>query len=183
MKTAILLIALVGSCLSTLQAQTSKQLDANNGFKKYKLGSKYQGVYGAKAKQADGSEIVNIGSNTREKVGDIPVSSIDLVYLNDILSKIIVHFEPHDNSKLLDALKGSFGQPSTSSSVTSNDGSTQINKNTWKGSKLNLEYFYGYPKISGSSNSFEQLRLSYTISDFSAKLENTKKGKYSAKDF
>ena len=183
MKTAILLIAVCIVFFSTLHSQTTKQLDTNNGFKKYKLGSKYQGVYGAKSKQADGSEIVAIGSNTHEKVGDIPVSSIELVYLSDILSRIIVHFEPNNNSQLLDALKGSFGQPSESSSTASKDGSTQINKSTWKGSKLTLEYFYGYPKVSGSSNSFEQLRLLYSINNYSAKLENSKKGKYSAKDF
>jgi hypothetical protein len=182
MKAAILLI-IACTFFSTLHSQSIKQLETNNGFKKYKLGSKYQGVYGAKAKQVDGSEIVSIGSNTREKVGDIAVSSIELVYLSDILSKIIVHFEPHNNSQLLDAVKSSFGQPSTSSSTASKDGSTQINKYTWKGSKLNLEYFYGYPKVSGSSNSMEQLRLSYSINDYSAKLENSKKGKYSAKDF
>jgi hypothetical protein len=182
MKTALLLIA---SCafFSALHSQSIKQLETNNGFKKYKLGSKYQGVYGTKAKQSDGSEIVTIGSYAREKVGDIPVSSIELVYLSDILSKIIVHFEPHNNGQLLDALKGSFGQPSESSSTASKDGATQINKHTWKGSKLNLEYFYGYPKASGSGNAFEQLRLSYSLNNYSAKAENSKKGKYSAKDF
>src|SRR5258708_35696992 len=172
MKAAIYLIALSAFCFSTLNAQNTKQLDANNGFKKYKLGSKYQGVYGAKAKQPDGSELVTIGSYAREKVGDIPVSSIELIYLSDVLSKIIVHFEPNNNSQLLDALKGSFGQPSESSSTASKDGSTQLNKSTWKGSKLTLEYFYGYPKVSGSSNSFEQLRLLYSINNYSAKLEN-----------
>src|SRR5205814_4327557 len=121
--------------------------------------------YRAKTKQADGSEIVTIGSYAREKVGDIAVSSIELIYLSDILSKIIVHFEPQNNSKLLDALKGSFGQPSESSSMASKDGSTQLNKYVWKGSKLNLEYFYGYPKASGSSNAFEQLRLSYSLNN------------------
>src|SRR5437868_2366785 len=169
MKTAILLMATVVT-FSSLPAQSIKQLDVNNGFKKYKLGSKYQGVYGAKAKQTDGSEIVTIGSYAREQVGDIPVSSIELIYLSDILSKIIVHFEPHNSSKLLDALKGSFGQPSESSSTATKDGSTQINKSTWKGNKMNLEYFYGSPKASGSGNSFEQLRLSYTINNFTAKL-------------
>jgi hypothetical protein len=180
MKTALLIAACFLSF--SLFAQSIKQLDANNGFKKYKLGSKYQGVYGTKAKQADGSEIVMIGSNV-EKVGDIPVKSIQLVYLSDILSKIIVQFESYHNAKLLEALKGSFGEPSESSSNTSNDGATQINKSTWKGGKLNLEYFYGYPKASGSSNSFEQLRLSYTSNDFSARLAKSKKANYSAKDF
>lgn len=182
MKTAILLIASCAFFL-TLHSQSIKQLETNNGFKKYKLGSKYQGIYGAKAKQDDGSEIVTIGSNSGEKVGDIPVKSLELIYLSDILSRIIVHFEPNNNSKLLEALKSSFGQPSESSSTASKDGTTQINKHTWKGSKLNLEYFYGYPKVSGSGNSFEQLRLSYSINNYSAKLDNSKKGKYSAKDF
>jgi hypothetical protein len=182
MKTAILLLA---SCafFFTLHSQSIKQLETNNGFKKYKLGSKYQGIYGAKTKQDDGSEIVTIGSNSGEKVGDIPVKSLELIYLSDILSRIIVHFEPYNNSKLLDALKGSFGQPSESSSTASKDGATQINKHTWKGSKLNLEYFYGYPKVSGNGNSFEQLRLTYNLNNYSAKLESSKKGKYSAKDF
>jgi len=182
MKTAILLIACC-TFFSMLHSQSIKQLETNNGFKKYKLGSKYQGVYGAKAKKDDGSEIVAIGSNSGEKVGDIPVKSIELIYLSDVLSKINVYFEPHNSSKLLEALKGSFGQPSESSSTASKDGATQINKNTWKGSKLNLEYFYGYPKASGSGNSFEQLRLSYSLNNYSAKLESSKKGKYSAKDF
>jgi hypothetical protein len=183
MKTALFLIAVCFISLSVLQAQSTKQLDANNGFKKYKLGSKYQGVYGTKIKQSDGSELVSIGSQVGEKVGDIPVKSVELIYISNLLSRIIVHFEPHNSSKLLDALKGSFGEPSETSSDASKDGQTQINKSKWKGSKLVLEYFYGAPKASGSSNSFEQLRLIYSLNNYAAKLEGSKKSNYSAKDF
>jgi hypothetical protein len=181
MKTILLVVAtlMLGASFST--AQTAKKIDDNNGFKKYKLGSRYQLVYGSKAKQTDGSDLVKVpGMN--EKIGDIPVTSIDLVYVSEILSRINVHFEPQHNAKLLEACKSSFGNPQDLSE-TSRTGSNQDNHYLWKGSKVKMEYVYSYPKASGSSNSIQSLYLTYAFNDFDKKLENSKKGKYSSKDF
>src|SRR5678809_578749 len=91
-------------------AQGLKNLDDNNGFKKHKLGSRYTSLYGVKSKQEDGSEKVVINS-TADKIGDIPVKTIELYYLKDTLAKIIVKVSPEYHARLIEASKNSFGIP------------------------------------------------------------------------
>jgi hypothetical protein len=180
MKTIFLIAAACLLAFSFSFAQTAKKVDENNGFKKYKLGSRYQLVYGSKMKQADGSDLVKVPA-MNEKIGDIPCTSIDLVYISDVLSRIIVHFEPQQNAKLLEACKSSFG-PSTQD-LSAQEGVSQVNNYAWKGGKVTMEYYYRYPKVSGSSNTVQDLHLAYSYNDYSSKLDNSKKGKYSSKDF
>jgi hypothetical protein len=181
MKTTILVAAALVLGATFSSAQTAKKIDDNNGFKNYKLGTRYQLVYGAKAKQTDGSDLVKVPA-MNQKIGDIPVTSIDLVYVNDILSRILVHFEPQQNAKLLEACKNSFGGPEDISE-TSRTGTNQVNHYVWKGTKVKMEYVYSYPKASGSSNAVQDLHLQYTYNDYDKRVENSTKGKYSSKDF
>ncbi len=181
MKTIFLAVASILLGISYSDAQTAKKIDDNNGFKKYKLGSRYQLVYGAKAKQPDGSDLVHLPA-MNEKIGDIPVTSVDLIYVSDLLSKIIVHFESRQNAKLLEACKGSFGNPQDLSE-TSRAGTNQVNHYLWKGNKVKMEYVYTYPKASGSSNAVENLQLVYAYNDYDKKVEGSNKNKYSSKDF
>src|ERR1700704_4334539 len=83
-----------------VQAQNLKRLEDNNGFKKYKLGSRYTSVYGMKNKAPDGADIVSI-PYMGDKIGDIPVQNIQLYYLGDTLAKIIVNVSPEYSSKLV----------------------------------------------------------------------------------
>ena len=81
------------------QSQNLKALETNNGFKIYKLGSKYTSLYGIKNKDEDGADRVLI-NYTKDKIGEIPVRLIELFYLNDTLAKILVHVSPENNKKL-----------------------------------------------------------------------------------
>jgi hypothetical protein len=174
------------------QAQNLKRLEDNNGFKKYKLGSRYTSVYGMKNKAADGSDIVSV-PYMGDKIGDIPVQNVQLYYLNDTLAKIVVNFSPEYNSKLIEACKGSFG--SVMQDLSDNEASRKL-KNTdikagkiyldrysWKGKKMNLEYYYLYPVYTGDAYSNKDLHLAFSTNDFAARMERSKRGKYTAKDF
>ena len=176
----------------TLHAQGSKVLDDNNGFKKHKLGSKYTSLYGAKAKEEDGSEKVVI-SSPGDKIGDIPVKAIELYYLKDTLSMIIVRVSPEFHARLAEATKGSFGTPSQD---RSDNASTRKKKNEdlstgkyyrdqylWKGKRINMEYFYQYPIVDATAYTIKDLHLSYSMNDYNNRLTRAKKGKFSPKDF
>ena len=77
------------SIMISLQAQSLKNVDENNGFKKYKLGSKFVMGYGVKHKDTDGADKIVI-DYLKETIGDIPVKAVELYYLKDTLAKIIV---------------------------------------------------------------------------------------------
>ena len=79
--------------LCPLQAQTLKSLDDNNGFKKYKLGSKFVLGTGVKYKDPEGADKVVI-DYANEKIGDIPVKSIEVYYLRATLARFIVRVCP-----------------------------------------------------------------------------------------
>ncbi len=174
------------------QSQGLKTLETNNGFKNYKLGSKYTSVYGIKSKSEDGADKVVI-SYTAEKIGDIPVKLIELFYLKDTLSKILVHISPENHTKLLEGCKNSFGQPATDLSDNeatrkakndiSNSGNSYRDQYVWKPKRFSMEYYYIYPKISGSAYSARELQLNYSLSDYAQRLQRAKKGNYSGKDF
>jgi hypothetical protein len=173
-------------------SQNNKKLAENNGFKTYKMGSKYQKVYGLKSKQPDGSEVVVI-DYTRDKIGDIPVKTIDLYYVRDSLAKIIVHFESHYSVKLLEACMGSFGN--ASKNLSDNEAtqkekpsdnpksSNYTDRHVWEAAKLSMEYFYTYPKLQGDAYARRDLYLNYSVKDYSQRLARIDKGKYSPKDF
>ena len=194
MKNICYLFLLVTGIAFTLsaQSQTIKKLEENNGFKKYKLGSRYQSVYGIKNKQEDGSFKVVI-SYVPDKIGNIPVKTIELVYLKDTLAKIIVTIAPEYNPQLLEGVKNSFGSPSQDLSDNENtrklkdkearSGPTDLNRYIWRTKKINLEYYYSYPKFVGDSYSAKDLHLMYAFNDYSARLERSKKGNTTAKDF
>src|SRR6185503_1142511 len=95
---------------ATLQAQSIKSLEENNGFKKYKLGSKFVLGLGIKNKDEEGADKIVI-DYTKDMIGDIPVKTIELYYLKDTLSRIIVRVSPEYYLKLIEAVKSSFEQP------------------------------------------------------------------------
>jgi|GEM_PF-1428573 hypothetical protein len=173
-------------------AQGLKNLDDNNGFKKHKLGSRYTSLYGVKSKQEDGSEKVVINS-TADKIGDIPVKTIELYYLKDTLSRIIVRVSPEHHARLIEASKNSFGAPTQN---LSDNETTRKAKNenltagkyykdqyTWKSKRLNMEYLYEYPIVDATAYTQKDLHLSFTLNDYSMRLNRAKKGSYNAKDF
>ena len=176
----------------TVRAQGLKALETNNGFKNYKLGSKYTSLYGVKGKDEDGADKVVI-NYTKDKIGEIPVRLIELFYLNDTLAKILVHVSPENNQKLIEACKSSFGQPTTDLSDNeatrkakndnSNSGNSYRDQYIWKPKKFNMEYFYLYPKISGNAYIPRQLYLNYSLNDYAQRLKRAKSGNYSGKDF
>ena len=96
--------------MASLDAQSLKSLDENNGFKKYKLGSKFVLGYGVKHKDADGADKIVI-DYLKETIGDIPVKAVELYYLRDTLAKIIVKVSPEYYAKHIDAVRSSFGHP------------------------------------------------------------------------
>jgi hypothetical protein len=187
----IVLAAIYLFCPIASIGQNNQKLAENNGFKTYKLGSKYQKVYGIKSKQTDGSEVVVI-DYTRDKIGDIPVKTIDLYYIRDTLTKIIVHFESHYSVRLLEACMGSFGNAKNLSDNEATQkekpsdnpkSSTYTDRYVWEAAKLSMEYFYTYPKLQGDAYARRDLYLNYSVKDFPQRLARIDKGKYSARDF
>jgi hypothetical protein len=186
-----LLIAVTALSIA-VPAQTLKSLETNNGFKNYKLSSKYTSLYGIKNKDEDGADKVVI-NYTADKIGEIPVQLIELFYLNDTLAKILVHVSPENNKKLIEACKSSFGQPTTDLSDNeatrkarndiSNYSNSYRDQYIWKPKKFSMEYYYIYPKISGSAYSARELYLNYSLNDYAQRLNRANNGNYSGKDF
>ena len=135
--------------MSGLQAQSLKSLDDNNGFKKYKLGSKFVLGLGVKQKDEEGADKIII-DYANEKIGDIPVKTIELYYLRDTLARIIVRISPEYYEKLIDAVTSSFGQPTqdiSNNEKVSHDTAALSpnyykNDHIWKTNRLRMEYFY-----------------------------------------
>jgi hypothetical protein len=133
--------------ITNMQGQSLKSLEENNGFKKYKLSSKFVLGLGIKHKDADGADKIVI-DYTKDMIGDIPVKTIELYYLKDTLAKIIVNISPEYYAKLIDACKSSFGEPTKDFSNNEkvkfdSTVSTNYNKDNyiWKANRLRLEYF------------------------------------------
>ena len=175
--------------ITNLQAQSLKSLEENNGFKKYKLGSKFVLGLGIKYKDQDGADKIVI-SYTKDMIGDIPVQSIELYYLRDTLAKIIVRISPEYYAKLIDLCKNSFGEPTkdfSSNEKVKFDSTVSVNNfkdnYIWKANRLRLEYFYLYPKISSGAYGAKMLYLTYILNDYGQRLVRVQKGSNSAKNF
>jgi len=175
--------------ISNIQAQNLKNLEDNNGFKKYKLGSKFVLGLGVKHKDAEGADKIVI-DYSKETIGDIPVKAIELYYLKDTLAKIIVQISPEYYEKLIEACKSSFGQPTKD--VSNNEkvkfdstGPVNYYKDNyiWKATRLRLEYFYLYPKISSGGYGTKSLYLAYILNDYGQRLQRIQRGINSAKNF
>ena len=174
---------------NNLQSQSLKDLEANNGFKKYKLGSKFVMGLGVKQKDEDGADRV-IVDYTKDMIGDIPVKSIELYYIKDTLAKIIVRVSPDYYEKLNELMRNAFGQPTQDFSFNEKariDSAVAIgtykDHYMWKTSRLNLQYFYNYPKTSGGAYGNKTLYLSYSLNDYGQRLARSKRGQGSAKNF
>ena len=171
------------------QSQTLKSLEENNGFKKYKLGSKFVLGYGVKGKQPDGSDKIVI-DYAKEFIGDIPVKTIELYYIRDTLAKIVVKITPEYYAKLIDAVRNSFGSPTQD--LSSNDkvkfdslANTNYYKDDfiWKASKIRLEYLYVYPKTGAGSYGVRDLALIYSLNDLGLRLQRGRATAGAAKNF
>jgi len=171
------------------QAQSLKNLEENNGFKKYKLSSKFVLGLGVKHKDPDGADKIVI-DYTKDMIGDIPVKTIELYYLKDTLAKIIVNVSPEYYEKLIDACKSSFGEPTKNFSSNEkvkfdSTASTTYYKDNyiWKANRLRLEYFYLYPKITSGAYGTRTLYLAYILNDYGQRAQRAQKGINSAKNF
>jgi len=187
MKYTLLSIYLLCLIASSVTGQSLKSLDDNNGFKKYKLGSKFVLGQGVKTKDPEGSDKVNVGY-VNESIGDIPVKAIELFYARDTLGKIIVRISPEYYEKLLEALNGAFGKPTQNFTTNEKnpDSSASVNfyKNDflWKTNRLRLEYVYAYPKTAGAYG-IKELYLVYALNDYGQRLNRSKIRATSAKNF
>src|SRR4030095_12203243 len=153
---ACLIIGLL--MITNMQAQSLKSLEDNNGFKKYKLGSKFILGLGIKHKDEDGADKIVI-DYTKDMIGDIPVKAIELYYLRDTLAKIVVRISPEYYEKLIDAVKSSFGPPTQdiSNNQKVNHDTAALSPNyykddhIWRTNRLRMEYFYSYPKVTSGA--------------------------------
>jgi len=176
--------------ITALQAQSLKSLDDNNGFKKYKLGSKFVIGTGVKNRDTEGADKVII-DYANEKIGDIPVKAIELYYLKDTLAKIIVRISPEYYAKLAEAVRNSFGQPtqdlSNNEKVSLDTAALSPNyykdDHIWKTKRLRMEYYYSYPKVSSGAYGIKDLHLLYALNDYGQRLQRVKRGVNSAKNF
>jgi len=175
--------------IANMQAQNLKSLEDNNGFKKYKLGSKFVLGLGIKHKDQDGADKIVI-DYTKEMIGDIPIQAIELYYLRDTLAKIIVRISPEYYAKLIDLCKNSFGEPTrdfSSNEKVKFDSTVSVNSfkdnYIWKANRLRLEYFYLYPKISSGAYGAKMLYLTYILNDYGQRLARVQKGTNSARNF
>ena len=175
--------------MSNMQAQSLKNLEDNNGFKKYKLGSKFVLGLGVKYKDAEGADKIVI-DYAKETIGDIPVKTIELYYLKDTLAKIIVQVPPEYYEKLINACKSSFGQPTKDFSNNEKvklDSTASVNyykdNYIWKATRMRMEYFYLYPKVSSGAYGTRSLYLTYILNDYGQRLQRVQRGINSAKNF
>ena len=186
----ILLLSTLGIFTSrTAQSQSLKNLEENNGFKKYKLGSKFVMGIGIKQKDEDGADKIVV-DYTKDMIGDIPVKAIELYYVRDTLAKILVRISPEYYEKLNDGVRNSFGQPTQDISFnekTRVDSAIAIGTYkdhfVWKASRINLQYYYNYPKTSGGAYGNKYLYIVYSFNDYPQRLLRSKKGQSSAKNF
>ena len=185
MKIAINLLFAITVCFLVAMpmfGQSLKNLEDNNGFKTYKLGAKYYMGYGIKNKE-DGADKVVI-SYTKDKIGDIDLKSIELYYLKDTLSKIIIRLSPEYYQKLLEGCKNSFGPPTQDLSIkVENSKGNIIDHYIWKTKKFSLEYYYSYPKFGGGGYDVKDLYLDYRLNDYLIRQQRVKKGNYTSKKF
>ena len=186
-RVSVLLVAMLMT--TKIQAQSLKSLEDNNGFKKYKLGSKFVLGLGVKHKDADGADKI-IVDYTKEMIGDIPVKSIELYYVKDTLAKIVVNISPEYYEKLIEACKNGFGQPTKDLSNNEKvkfDSTVSGNYNKdnyiWKANRLRLEYYYFYPKITSGAYGTRTLYLTYILNDYGQRLARVQKGSNQAKNF
>jgi len=175
--------------IAGVHAQSLKSLEDNNGFKKYKLGSKFVLGLGIKYKDADGADKIVI-DYTKDMIGDIPVKTIELYYLKDTLAKVIVRISPEYYEKLIDACKSSFGPPTqdfSSNEKVKFDSTVSVNSfkdnYIWKANRLRLEYYYFYPKISSGGYGVKNLYLAYVLNDYGQRLQRAKRATNSARNF
>ena len=168
--------------------QSLKRLDDNNGFKKHKLGSKFVIGQGVKTKDVEGADKVNVGY-VNETIGDIPVKAIELYYARDTLGKIIVRISPEYYEKLLNALRGAFGQPTqnfTSNDKINPDSCASVNfyKDDFQcnTNRIGINYVYAYPNTAGAYG-IKELYLVYALNDYGQRLGRAKIGASSAKNF
>ena len=174
---------------TSVRSQTLKSLEDNNGFKKYKLGSKFVMGMGLKQKDEDGADKVTI-DYTKDMIGDIPVKTIELYYLKDTLAKIIVRISPEYYEKLNDAARNSFGQPTQDLSFNQKirkDSAVTIgsykDEYMWKANRINLRYYYMYPITSGGAYGNKTLYLAYALNDYPQRLLRAKKVQSAARNF
>ena len=189
---AILPVAVLILSTSMINAQSLKNIDDKNGFKSFKLGSKYTPVNGTKVKDESGAEKVVI-HRADEMIGDIPIKSIELFYLRDTLARIEVKVSPENNARLIEACKNSFGTPTadfcdnvatrTKKNENLTTGKYYRDQYKWKASKITLDYFYQYPIVSGDPYATKDLYIAYSLNNYATRLQNAKKGTYTAKDF
>lgn len=170
-------------------AQGLKSLEENNGFKKYKLGSKFVMGLGVKQKDEEGADKIII-DYTKDMIGDIPVKAIELYYLKDTLAKILVRISPEYYEKLNDAVRNSFGPPTQDISFNTKtrvDSAVAIGTYkdhfVWKANRINLQYYYNYPKTSGGAYGNKNLYLVYSMNDYSQRLQRAKRVQSAAKNF
>ena len=175
--------------ISNIQAQSLKNLEDNNGFKKYKLGSKFVLGIGVKNKDTEGADKIVI-DYAKETIGDIPVKTIELYYLKDTLAKILVQVPPEYYEKLINACKSSFGQPTKDFSNNEKvklDSTASVNyykdNYIWKATRMRMEYFYLYPKVSSGAYGTRSLYLTYILNDYGQRLQRVQRGINSAKNF
>jgi hypothetical protein len=174
---------------SSMQAQSLKNLEDNNGFKKYKLGSKFVLGLGVKHKDEEGADKIVV-DYAKETIGDIPVKAIELYYLKDTLAKIVVQVSPEYYEKLIDACKSSFGQPTkdvSNNEKVRSDSTASPNyykdNYMWKATRLRMEYFYLYPKMGSGAYGTRTLYLTYILNDYGQRLQRVQRGINSAKNF
>jgi hypothetical protein len=172
-----------------MQSQSLKNLEDNNGFKKYKLGSKFILGLGVKHRDEEGADKIVI-DYAKETIGDIPVKAVELYYLKDTLAKIIVEVSPEYYEKLIDACKSSFGQPTKDISNNEKgkfDSTSYENyykdNYVWKTTRLRMEYFYLYPKMGSGAYGTRTLNLTYILNDYGQRLQRVQRGINSSKNF
>lgn len=184
---ALLFVAFIyskGNC-----AQGIKNLEENYGFKKYKLNSKFVMGYGVKHKDDDGADRIVI-DYAREFIGEIPVKTIELFYVNDTLSKIIVNVLPDYYVKLKEACENSFGPPTQNISFNDKmqiDSSVSVNyfkdNYAWKAKNFKLEYYYLYPRTKSGAYGNKTLQLIYVMNNYSDRLKRMKRTSGASKSF
>jgi hypothetical protein len=169
-RIALLILALITT--SRIVAQDIAELERRNGFKDLKLGMAIDSVKGEKKfkkefKEQDEflSKLYLFDDPAYTKVGEIPVSKIELKTYKDLVYQI--HVVTDKDPRLMKALESVYGQAEY-----------DMKKETyfWKGETLNLKF------RSHSRNQLEMIYTSYRILNL-MKEDKGKKVQDIAEDF
>lgn len=115
----------------TAEKGSLEALDAKNGFRDVKLGTKVAAMKGLKLRKKEGRNVVYSRAGDSKKFGGAVLEDIGYLFSNgELLSVVLLVKGDHNISATLDALKAGYGEPQQPNQF--------LEKYIWRGEKVVL---------------------------------------------